>query len=57
MEGDFVTQACRSLGRFRGDGGILAWVPDFRLFMEEAALTVTEVGSVEFWGVRRLASI
>jgi hypothetical protein len=43
--------------RFRGDGGILAWVPVFRLFSEETALLVTEVGPVEFWGVRRLASI
>ena len=45
--------------RFRGDGGILAWVPDFRLFKEEPALLVTEAGAVVVWvwGVRRLASI
>jgi hypothetical protein len=57
MVGDFVTQTGGSPGRFQGDGGILAWVPVFRLFMEETALLVTEVGPVEFWGVRRLASI
>ena len=57
MGGDFVTQTGRSPVRFRGDGGILAWAPVFGLFREETALLVTEVGPVEFWGVRRLASI
>ena len=45
-----MTQTGRSPVRFRGDGGILARVPVFGLFMEETALLVTEVGPVEFWG-------
>jgi hypothetical protein len=59
MGGDFVSQTGGSAVRFRGDGGILAWVPDFRLFKEEPALLVTEAGAVVVWvwGVRRLASI
>ena len=45
--------------RFRGDGGVLVWVPVFGLFWEEAAGLVIEVGAVvvSVWGLRRLASI
>src|ERR1035438_434231 len=35
----------------------LAWMPDLRLFMEATALPVMEVGPVDFWELRRLASI
>src|ERR1700730_3031869 len=35
----------------------LAWMPVLRAFMEETALPVTEVGPVDFWALRRLASI
>src|ERR1017187_10161833 len=35
----------------------LAWMPVWRAFMEETALPVTEVGPVDFWALRRLASI
>jgi hypothetical protein len=32
-------------------------MPVLRAFMEEEALPVTEVGPVDFWALRRLASI
>src|ERR1035441_5103869 len=35
----------------------LAWMPVLRAFMEEVALPVTEVGPVDCWALRRLASI
>src|ERR1039458_83493 len=34
-----------------------AWMPVLRAFMEEVALPVTEVGPVDFWALRRFASI
>src|SRR5476649_2868608 len=34
-----------------------AWMPDFRALREEAALPSGEVGPVDFWEFRRLASI
>ena len=42
---------------FAGEEEDLAWRPVLRLFMEETALPVTEVGPVDFWALRRLASI
>src|ERR1017187_3223814 len=42
-----------SLGRARD----LASMPVLRAFMEEAALPVTEMGPLDFWALRRLASI
>src|SRR5450759_1016715 len=42
-----------SEGRMRD----LAWMPVLRAFMEETALPVIEVGPVDFWALRRFASI
>ena len=42
-----------SVGRTRDS----AWMPVLRAFMEDVALPVTEVGPVDFWALRRFASI
>src|ERR1035441_6301333 len=42
-----------SVGRTRDS----ASMPVLRAFMEEVALPVTEVGPVDFWALRRFASI
>src|SRR5258708_40028411 len=47
------SSATFSVGRTRD----LAWMPVLRAFMEEAALPVTEVGPVDFWALRRFASL
>src|ERR1019366_6332395 len=50
-------RSSRSASFSEGSRRDLAWMPVLRAFMEEAALPVTELGPVDFWALRRLASI
>ena len=57
VEQEFGRERLEFDGIFAADDVRPAWMPDLRAFREEAALPSGEVGPVDFWEFRRLASI